>query len=417
VTTRIEPLRAGTLKRLIGSSPYFSRWEDQDYREAEPFVHLLSVAGGEVVMQMDDLPPYDYFLVNGAVELATSTLRRELRSDHVDAGYPVAHLRPSRYRVSAAGDARLVRFETSRLKRLAARPRAPRFRAELASTGGTWRGHPWVDDVEKKLATGLLPVPPLPTVALKVRQVLASDDVDAARLQRVIGADPAIAARLIRVTNSPSFRGQMPCDSLRNAIVRLGHGTVGALVTALGVKEIFGASQPALRQRLIAAWQHAVEIAALSTVLAKLTPGVASDRALLAGLLHDVGKVALLKTAAAFPDLEQKPGIVDEVLESIGPRASTLVMSSWGLPDDFKIAAEHAADWYYDADAGLQLVDLVIVAHLHALVRRKELDRLPRIDETPAFRKLALGNLSPQLSLLVLDESRTQIQELRAALL
>ena len=73
MTTRIEPLRAGTLKRLIGSSPYFSRWEDQDYREAEPFVHLLSVAGGEVVMQMDDLPPYDYFLVNGAVELEPSS--------------------------------------------------------------------------------------------------------------------------------------------------------------------------------------------------------------------------------------------------------------------------------------------------------------------------------------------------------
>ena len=117
MTTRIEPLRAGTLKRLVGSSPYFSRWEDQDYREAEPFVHLLCVAGGEVVMQVDDLPPYDYFLVNGAVELATSTLRRELRSDHVDAGYPVAHLRPSRYRLSAAGASRPI-FDTQALDAL-----------------------------------------------------------------------------------------------------------------------------------------------------------------------------------------------------------------------------------------------------------------------------------------------------------
>jgi HD-like signal output (HDOD) protein len=273
-----------------------------------------------------------------------------------------------------------------------------------------------VDDVEKKLAANALPVPPLPAVALKVRQVLASVDVDAPRLQRVIGADPAIAARLIRVTNSPSFRGQVPCDSLQKAIVRLGHGAVGALVTALGVKEIFGASQPKLRQRLVAAWQHAVEIAALCAVLAKLSPGHASDRALLAGLLHDVGKVALLKTAVGFPDLEKTPGIVDEVLESIGPRASTLVMTAWGLPDEFKTAAQHATDWYFDADGETQLVDLVIVAHLHALVRRKELERLPRIDETPAFRKLAVGNLSPQLSLLVLDESRMHVQELRAAL-
>jgi len=62
------------------------------------------------------------------------------------------------------------------------------------------------------------------------------------------------------------------------------------------------------------------------------------------------------------------------------------------------------------------LVDLVQVAHLHALVRHGDLARLPRIDEMPAFRKLALGNLSPQLSLRVLDESGVQVQELRSLL-
>ena len=92
-------------------------------------------------------------------------------------------------------------------------------------------------------------------------------------------------------------------------------------------------------------------------------------------------------------------------------------MTAWGLPDHFKAAAQHATDWYHDAEGRARLVDLVIVAHLHALVRRKELQRLPRLDETPAFRKLAVGILSPQLSLLVLDESRAHIQELRSALL
>jgi HD-like signal output (HDOD) protein len=152
-------------------------------------------------------------------------------------------------------------------------------------------------------------------------------------------------------------------------------------------------------------------------VLARLSPGIAADRALLAGLLHDVGKVALLKTAAEYPDLERTPGIVDEVLESIGPRASSAVLTEWGLPEDFRIAALYASNWYHDAHDSPMLVDLLIVAHLHALVRKRELERLPRIDETPAFRKLALGILSPQLSLLVLDESRSQIQELRSALL
>ena len=44
------------------------------------------------------------------------------------------------------------------------------------------------------------------------------------------------------------------------------------------------------------------------------------------------------------------------------------------------------------------------------------LKRLPRIDETPAFQKLALGQLSPKLSLVVLDQAKAQIAELRSLL-
>ena len=56
------------------------------------------------------------------------------------------------------------------------------------------------------------------------------------------------------------------------------------------------------------------------------------------------------------------------------------------------------------------------MAHLHLMVRERAFHRLPRLDETPAFARLALGGLSPQLSLTVLDEAREQVQELRSLL-
>ena len=52
----------------------------------------------------------------------------------------------------------------------------------------------------------------------------------------------------------------------------------------------------------------------------------------------------------------------------------------------------------------------------HSLVRQRAFQKLPRIDETPAFQKLAVGLLSPQLSLLVLDEAKNQISELKTLL-
>jgi hypothetical protein len=56
------------------------------------------------------------------------------------------------------------------------------------------------------------------------------------------------------------------------------------------------------------------------------------------------------------------------------------------------------------------------IAHLHGLVQQRSELQLPRIDEIPAFHKLALGQLTPHLSLQVLEEARQQIDELKSLL-
>lgn len=416
MTAASSAVHAGTLKRLMSSLAFCKGWLAEDFRAIEPYVSMLTVEAGDDVLQLGQLDPYDYFLVDG--ELAIETDRpgsRKLVAGELDAGFPVAHLRPSRYRVCARTPCRLLRVEQSRVKR-APSARAARFRIDETAVDGSFRQHQLVDDFMGELKAGRIELPSLPSIAVKIRRAVAAEDFDMGKLATIIGADPAIAARLIKVANSAVFRGESKVDSLKVALVRLGVERSQNMVTSIAMRGLYQADNAHIRERMLKAWQHSVEIAATAAVLARLSPGLAEDRAMLVGLLHEIGAVPLLKMAGDYLDLEKTPGLIDEIVRALTPEVSSTILKRWEFPQGFSEAALESSNWYYDSAPKPTYTDLIVVAHLHTLVRRREFEKLPRIDETPAFAKLAVGVLSPQLSLLVLDEARTKIQELRSLL-
>jgi HD-like signal output (HDOD) protein len=413
----VQAVRAGTLQRLLTPLAFFKGWDAAAYRGAESGAALLQLDAGEQLLGLGQIDPYDYFLLDGTLALrGTPGDERRLVAGDVDAGYPVAHLRPSRYAVTAGSPVRVLRFESSHLKSAVPRRRAARFTLDDRSTAGTWQQHPLVNAFTSALEKGRVELPTLPSIAERIRRAVAGDDFDMGKLATIIGADPAIAARLIQVANSATFRGESKCESLQAALVRLGAERAQNIVTSLALRGLYSSDSGFVKARLKAAWQHAVEIAALTTVLARLSPGLTADRALLVGLLHEIGVIPLLKMAVAYPDLERTSGLLDDIVGGLVGDASATILTRWGFQQRFIDAALYGQMWYRDEAAQADYTDLVIVAHLHALVRRRNFDKLPRLDETPAFGKLAVGNLSPQLSLLVLDESKTKIQELKALL-
>ena len=413
---RVSPLRIGTLKRLMAGHPYFDGWSVDQIRPIEPFANLVDVEPDAELIALEDLSPFDFFLLQGRLRLRSTTAQeRTIDASDVDAGFPIAHLRPSHYSVTAETPAQLLRIEASKLRRQA-QPENARFRLPEEVLGGTWQNHPMLVDLMRQVRAGTLEIPAVPSIANRVRRAIANEDYDVATVATIISADPSIAARLIKIANSAVFGGQKPCDVLRDAIVRLGMARTQNVVFTLATKVLFQARAPHIRDRLLDIWRHAIEIASLCAVLAKLTPDLGADKGLLVGLLHDIGKVPILKLAERFEDLEKTPGILDETLNAYGGYVGSSVLEHWSFPDEFADAATNQAAWFRQHDGGADFTDLVVIAHLHSLVKRREFHKLPRIDETPAFQKLAAGRLSPQLSLSVLDEAQREIEELRALL-
>ena len=413
----VTPVRVGTLRRVTSDHPYFASWDVARLKAVEDFCRIVEAPRAAGIMELGAMDPYAYFLLEGELRLeARDGGVRTVRAGELDAGFPIAHLRPARYRVQAGSGARLLRIEGSQLKRFAPRRGSARFVVGDASVGGSWKSHPLVSAIIRHMREGRLPIPSMPGVALRIRRALAKESSDMAAIAAIIGADPGIAGRLIRVSNSTAFGGRSACDTVQAALVRLGLERAQNMVLVLATRDLFRTDAAHLKARMLKSWRHAIDIAALAAVLSRLTPGLDSDRGLLVGLLHEIGALPILRLAEDFPDLAERPMILDEILAGLTPEVSAAVLDQWGMGEAFRTAALHQENWFRDHDGDADYPDVLVVAHLHLMVRERAFHRLPRLDETPAFARLALGGLSPQLSLTVLDEAREQVQELRSLL-
>ena len=84
-----------------------------------------------------------------------------------------------------------------------------------------------------------LAVPSLPDIAMKVREAVNNDDVDAAEVAQIIQADPVLTGRMINIANSPVARGVEKVKNLKMAVMRLGLEATRNLAFTLAVKQLF----------------------------------------------------------------------------------------------------------------------------------------------------------------------------------
>lgn len=263
---------------------------------------------------------------------------------------------------------------------------------------------------------GKLELPPLPDLAFRVRRAIQDPSKGGDDIARLIRVDPSLAARLVKVVNSPLYRGRDHATSTLEAVTRLGLGRVRNLVFSFTVGSLFRSRSRHLNARLRDYWRHSQEVASLSFVLARLTPGLDPDKALLAGLLHDIGAIPILQQIDKHRGLVKSAAEVGLVLQRLKGKVGALLLSSWDFPHDLVLVAEESENWHRDS-RDLDYCDLVIIAQLHSYIGTPRMQHLPRLDQVPAFAKLANGELSPRLSLAVLDNAHAEIEEVKRTLL
>jgi len=228
--------------------------------------------------------------------------------------------------------------------------------------------------------------------------------------------DPAITAKIIKTANSAMYlRGKPVQDSL-TAYSRLGAKTIGQLVTTYAVKEVFKVASPVLKKRMQDLWKHSLDIAAISFVLSSLTPGTEPSQTMLAALLHDIGVIAILNNISHHPEIMEDPDSLEGLIECMRAELGASILKKWDFAPDLIYVAECAEDWSRDHEEKADMVDVINMAHLHSFIGTPKQKQVPRIDTVPAFKKMALGELTPTLSLDILEESAEQVNQVRKLL-
>lgn len=202
------------------------------------------------------------------------------------------------------------------------------------------------EDTLEKIILETVDIQSLPPVAMKVLQLMNSDHSSITELENIISKDQAFSTRLLRIANSPYYGRGRCVDTVSTAIILIGFNTMKNLVIAASMKDLhrkFGLFE----QRL---WEHSLGVSIAASLIAAETKMLQPEEALVAGLIHDVGKTVLNNS---IPDAYSI--VIERVYEEGLPfleleeqmlgfnhcNVGGLIARKWKLPKNLEIIIEY----------------------------------------------------------------------------
>lgn len=155
--------------------------------------------------------------------------------------------------------------------------------------------HP--DDIRNRLLVARLPT--MPQILIKLIDLCQADEVGITELAKLIANDAGMTSRVLRVANSAAYQRSGRKLGLPQALTTLGADLVKSLLISESVFQTFSGFPHTGGTDLRPFWKHSLAAAVIARDLAKAMQYPQIEEAYLAGLLHDVGRLALL---AAAPD-------------------------------------------------------------------------------------------------------------------
>lgn len=265
-----------------------------------------------------------------------------------------------------------------------------------------------ITEILTDLKANRLKLPALPQVALKINSIIDGPDATAKKIAQVISTDTALSARMIQVANSPMFRVGSTAENVQTAVTRMGMGTVRNIVTSFLVSQLFHTKHDVLKKRLMRVWSHSAHVAAISHVLANRFSKLKPDEAMLAGLVHDIGKLPLILKAEDHTELANDSACLDTLDEKLHPALGKVIVQTWGFAPDMVTAVAEHENLTRNSEK-IDLADVVTVANLLSYVGKQRHNTQTNWAEIPAFNKLDLG---PEDSIAALEEARDEIAEI-----
>ncbi len=196
----------------------------------------------------------------------------------------------------------------------------------------------------KDLVAQIKNLPPVSHAALKLVSLLDQPAVSNEDVVQVLKYDNVLTAKLLRACNSPYYGFEEPVSSVEQAVLILGHQQILHIVLSIAFGGAMSTPLPGYAAEAKELWAHSLTTAMAADRIARHTTTMDLEPAVTftAGLLHDIGKLALNHALTAEAQAEIRRLINDrnlsrseaeaEVIGTDHGEVGACLLESWRLP-------------------------------------------------------------------------------------
>ena len=190
----------------------------------------------------------------------------------------------------------------------------------------------------ERIASTIGELPSSPAIVSAVMGLTSNLDADPGEISRVMATDQSLTAKVLKLSNSSFYGRSKQVCSLQEAILILGFYTVRSIVVATSTRSMFedqGAGSP--QGKL---WCHSLASAIAARQLAARVGHPNKDEIFIAALLHDIGKLVLMK------NLEEQYALLIENVEETHDEFNRLEQEQFGF-NHAEVAAVLLEKWCF----------------------------------------------------------------------
>lgn len=217
-------------------------------------------------------------------------------------------------------------------------------------------------------------LPPMPQALEELRQVTEDSQASLEAIGAVILKDSGLAAFLLRMVNSAFYSFSSRVDTISRAVGIIGVKPLYSLALGFVFSEIM-ARLPKNLPDLDRLWRHSLAVGIAAQSIWEAQEGRAGgERLFVAGLLHDVGKLALIceapEQAHILYGLSAGDTSIHELEEAVlgfnHAKSGALLLKKWNMPASLIAAVQwhhnpyHSA--HYKEPAVVHLADIIVHA-------------------------------------------------------
>lgn len=206
------------------------------------------------------------------------------------------------------------------------------------------------EELERMIEKDQFPVIELPSNVVRAMQLMNNPEFQYRDVAELISHSPALTGEFIRTINSSLYTRGERINDLHQILPRLGKSNVKMLLYMYSSKLGF-ADIPILRDLAASIVEHSYVTGVIVSYLSRLYyPD--HEEAFLAGLMHDIGKLGILKAVSeAYPlpqrvDFDMTEEVFDKIFPPLHEKAGGFLAAKWELDDAFVNVIAHHHDYH-----------------------------------------------------------------------